>query len=306
MRVSIYLALAGVLVLSAVLGPVARRLAPKPAACLLAAGSLAAGLGWVAGLGLLAIATVGRVAPAGAAGHWSVAVLEARDPVPVGAGLVSLAVLVLVACVVVTCAGRLAAGLVQFGRLHALAGRRRCGDLVVLDDAHPQALALPGWPGSIVVSSGMLRALGPAERQVLLAHERAHLRGWHWAFRLTTRLGAALLPTLGPLVARCDQALERWADEVAAGVVGDRSVAASAVGRAALATTAHHRSAMLAAFSGGGVAERVEALLGPCPSSRWATAALPAALGVVVLVTGIEAARDLEGLFEAARHVWMR
>jgi len=61
----------------------------------------------------------------------------------------------------------------QQRRLRAPSGR---GELTIVPSAVPTAFALPGRPGQIVVSSGMLRSLEPDECRVLLAHERAHLR----------------------------------------------------------------------------------------------------------------------------------
>ena len=49
----------------------------------------------------------------------------------------------------------------------------RC--ISVLQTAEPIAYAAPGKPGCVVVSQGMLDVLEPRERQVLFAHERAHL-----------------------------------------------------------------------------------------------------------------------------------
>ena len=63
------------------------------------------------------------------------------------------------------------------GRDLALAARtcRRlgpgAGGLVVVDDPAPDAYALPGLSGRVVVSTAMLRALPAAERRALLAHE---------------------------------------------------------------------------------------------------------------------------------------
>jgi len=305
-RLGIYCTLAAALALSGLLMPAGRRLAPRPAAYCLALGSLVAGVVWVGALGLLAVATVGRLSVAAAAGHWSRAVLEARDPVPVSAGVASLVVLAVVSVAVAASCRRLVHGAVQLVRLHVLAWSRCSGDVAIIDAATPEALALPGWHGRVLVSSGMLRALEPPEHQVLLAHERSHLRNGHWAFRLATRLGAALLPTLGPVVRRCDHALERWADEDAAVAVGDRTLTATAVAKAALATTEHHRAVLVPAFSDGWVAGRVSALLVPPVQNRWGVAAIATGLATCALVSGIEASRDLEGLFEAARHVGFR
>jgi hypothetical protein len=44
------------------------------------------------------------------------------------------------------------------------------GQVVVVPDGAPDACTVPGWPGQIVNTTGMLDTLYPAERQVLLAH----------------------------------------------------------------------------------------------------------------------------------------
>ncbi|MGW0860724.1 M48 family metalloprotease, partial [Streptomyces sp. NPDC002690] len=93
------------------------------------------------------------------------------------------------------------------------------GDLLVVPGADPQAFALPGRrgrAGRIVVSRGMLRALGPEEREVLLGHERAHLAGRHHLLSFAAHLAAAVHPALRSLGPALDFHLERWADESAA------------------------------------------------------------------------------------------
>ncbi|WP_342781801.1 M48 family metalloprotease [Streptomyces griseofuscus] len=94
----------------------------------------------------------------------------------------------------------------------------------------------PGHRGRLVVFRGMLRCLGDREREALLAHERAYLRGRHHVFQSVWRLTSALNPLLRPVAVAGDFVLERWADEEAAERVGDRTVVAHAVGRAALAS----------------------------------------------------------------------
>ncbi|WP_406331745.1 M56 family metallopeptidase [Streptomyces sp. NBC_00203] len=89
------------------------------------------------------------------------------------------------------------------------------GDLAVVDDPVPAAFALPGTPGRVVVSSGMLQALSTDERRALLAHERAHLSHRHHLFLLVLQLAAAVNPLLRPLVREGAFAVERWADEAA-------------------------------------------------------------------------------------------
>jgi hypothetical protein len=58
----------------------------------------------------------------------------------------------------------------------------------------------------------MLRALSPPERQVLLAHERAHASGLHYLFTTAARLAAAANPLLRSVVAADVSALEAARD----------------------------------------------------------------------------------------------
>ncbi len=69
----------------------------------------------------------------------------------------------------------------------------------MVDDPQPDAYALPDGlrgRGRIVVTSGMLRALGGHEREVLLAHERAHLAGRHHLFLAAALIAAQCHPAL--------------------------------------------------------------------------------------------------------------
>jgi hypothetical protein len=112
------------------------------------------------------------------------------------------------------------------------------GQVVVTEDTAADAYTLPGWPCRIVITTGMLRALSAPERRVLLAHERAHASGSHYLFTSAARLAAAANPLLRPVAAQVGYTVERWADERAAADVGDRPLAARAIARAAMATTA--------------------------------------------------------------------
>ncbi|HSP37078.1 MAG TPA: M48 family metalloprotease [Frankiaceae bacterium] len=303
MQFSVYLALAAALVASYVLRPTARRLAPRAAAGVLAVGGLAAGLVWTAALSLLFAATVGRVGVVARLGHWSAALITAREPVPLAAGLVGTAVLGGGGLMVGVAFGRLVGELRGIRRLRDQAADRRDGDVAVIESASPVALALPGWRGSVVLTSSMLQALEPAEQRVLLAHERCHLYNAHWLYRLTTRLGAAVLPTLRPTVRQCDLALERWADETAADAVGDRRLTATAIAKAALATSTSPEPALTPAFISGPVVQRVEAMLEPPRASRWASLAWPTGLLGVALTAVVLAGGNLEDLFELAKHL---
>ncbi|WP_420037179.1 M56 family metallopeptidase [Streptomyces sp. cg28] len=182
-----------------------------------------------------------------------------------------------------------------------VAGLPEAGGLCVVDDPHPDAFALPGGPGGsdrIVVTSGMLRALGPVEREALLAHERAHLRAKHHLFTSVAHLAGWCHPALAATAHQVSFAAERAADEAAARRCGDRAVTARAVGRAALAANSTPRAAgapvLAPGATTGPVPARVKALLAPAPVRRLA----PALLAMVLLCTAA-------GISSAGGAVWL-
>ncbi len=254
------------------------------------------------GFVLCAAAVLGAAQlPAVAAlGHWSAPVLRAHADLPTALGVLAglLAGGLLVAAVI---------RLVRAGRqLHAAAdaGRRLgSGELVVLDDEVPCAYAIAGLRGKVVVSTAMLRALRPDERRVLLAHEQAHLVHRHHMYVQLAELAAVASPMLRGLVPAIRLATERWADEVAAVEVGDRTLVARGLARAALV---RHRALAAGQFgprvglaaADHGVAERVRGLLAPAPrrrpvmASTMLTAILACSLAAVI--TGWLAHRQIE------------
>ncbi|MFG1810009.1 M56 family metallopeptidase [Streptomyces sp. NPDC049040] len=292
------------LLLPLLAAPAARRLAealpPRTAAWLLAGSAVALASCSTAALALLAGAGALRLPPVAALGHLVLPVVGDQVTVPA-------------ACAAAVLLAAVGAALVHAARRHiVLAARARravaasgtaAGDLTVLDEDGPDAYALPGRPGRIVVTTGMLRALDPAEREVLLAHERAHLTGRHHLFLTALALSCAGHPALRVLRGPLSYALERWADETAAAAVGDRRVAARAIGRAALATRPAGRRP-LAALSAttGPVPRRVAALLRPHPSRapRTVAAALACCLALSA-ACALEAAHDLHGSIEVAQ-----
>ncbi|MEV6010657.1 M56 family metallopeptidase [Streptomyces sp. NPDC051976] len=291
--------------------PAARRLAdalpPRAAAWLLAVSATALAACSTAALCLLAGAGALRLPPVAAFGHLVLPVVGDQETDP--AGIVAA---VLLAVVVAT--------LVRTSRRHlVLAARARrtavragmaAGDLTVLQDPGADAYALPGRPGRIVVTTGMLRALDPAEREALLAHERAHLAGRHHLFLAVVALACACHPALRILRDPLSYALERWADEAAAAVVGDRRLAARAIGRAALAARplpGRPHAALSAAT--GPVPRRVAALLALPPTTpHLLRARAPRAIAAVLATclalsaaSALDAASDLHGTIETAQ-----
>ncbi|MEU9060965.1 M56 family metallopeptidase [Streptomyces sp. NPDC048430] len=160
----------------------------------------------------------------------------------------------------------------------ARADADRCpaaGDLRVVDSPHPDAYALPGRPHRVVVTTAMLRSLGPGEREALFAHERAHNAGGHHYFLAAAELAAHCHPALRATRDTIRLAAERAADESAATAVGDRRLLARAIARAALAGKAapSTRPAFAPAATTGPVPQRVAALLTPrdgrSNTTRW-------------------------------------
>ena len=151
----------------------------------------------------------------------------------------------------------------------------------------PYAVTLPGRAGKIVISTAMVDLLDDDERRIVVAHERAHARYRHDRYLLTAELAAAILPPLRGLARRVNFSIERWADEAAAAVCGDRKLVAITLGKVALQTN----PPTVAGFSGLGVAARMAALLEPpVPSPHrahlmvlWSSLAITAAFSAYQL-----------------------
>ncbi|MEW1688700.1 M56 family metallopeptidase [Streptomyces sp. NPDC091265] len=289
-------------------GRLADVLSPVRAARLLAATGAGLALCTVLALALLVVPGAGRLPAVAAAGEF-VHPLAAAEPA-IAAPLAAVALTLLVGCAAAV------AGAVRghWLRLHRSV-RQDPGDgseLVVLRDGHPDAYALPGRPGSpgrIVVTTGMLHALDPVERDALLAHERAHLAGRHHLYLAAAELSARCHPALRALRAPMGYALERCADEAAAHAVGDRRVAARAIGRAALAARAageasRPRPAAALPVTAGPVPRRVAALLGRSAARPRIGRAAAVTLLACLVVSGaasLDATHDLHSSIEVAQ-----
>ncbi|MDQ2825733.1 MAG: M48 family metalloprotease [Actinomycetota bacterium] len=283
------------------------RLPPATAVRLLTAAAVLTALstGFVLGVaGFYALAQVPVVATLGGWSVTSVAMLQSTELVASGAcGAVVLLLLGAATRRLMLTGGDLARAAVACHRL----GRGVDG-LIVIDDDQPDAYALPGLTGRVVVSTSMLRALPANERRVLLAHEAAHLRHHHHLFALLTDLGTAANPLLRPLSGVVRDAIERWADEDAAAEVADRRLAARAIARAGLAraraiTPRRLNPAALGAVDTR-VSDRAKALLAPHPRPR---RMLVAAITVLVVAGGAAAATTAattEHRFEVARQYY--
>jgi Zn-dependent protease with chaperone function len=282
---------------------VARRLWPAWGTWLLSVGGLIAAGGSVAVLGFLAFSWVGRAPLLAAQGHWSTTTLRHADPVPAAVELAALLGLAVVSVRVVAVALRRGRAVVQAYRLAARLPAHG-GELAVLDDPAPVAYAVPGRPGRIVASTGLVRALDAGERRAVLAHERSHLRHRHHLHHAAGQLAAATNPLLRRIPAALLLATERWADEDAARTVR-RDTVARALTRSARTRPPHTHAGVVLAVAAEQIAARVHALQEPPPRpTAWRIAALITLLAVCAGST-LAAAHETERLFEVAKNAYL-
>ena len=316
MHIAIYLPLIVPLLAAAAARPLAERLPPRTAAWVLTGAAVALAAASSAVLGLLAMAAAFRIPLVDAAGGMSLGVVSRGDPASLPLGVVAAAALTAAALAALRAGWRRAGALTAAHRQ----ARRLPGSeqVVVVPDEAADAYTVPGRPGRIVITSGMLGALSNDERQVLLAHEQAHAAGCHYLFTAAARLAAAANPLLRPVAAAVGYSVERWADEQAARAAGNRPLAARTIAKAALAAAAKPSSrtptgATLAAVPGtlsarhaGPVPRRVEALLRPPPRRGVLLAALAVALVAASGLAALDAALDLHLLVEVAQAAALR
>ena len=226
--------------------PIAERAEPRAATWLLTAAAVGLAASSSAALALAVLGALIKLPLVAALGSWSPTVVDRSDPTGVVVAVVCgflLGVALTAALRFTVRRGRALAE--AFRHARGLPGR---GQVVVTGDASADAYTVPGWPGRIVVSAGMLDSLDDAGRAALLAHERAHLAGRHYAFTSAARLAAAANPLLRPVADAVEYTVERWADERAAQAVGDRRLVAETIARAAVAAkrAAPRRSPLVA------------------------------------------------------------
>ncbi|MEU3312677.1 M56 family metallopeptidase [Streptomyces sp. NPDC006662] len=287
--------------------PLARRLEPRLATWLLTASGLLLAASSTLVLGLLALAGLVRIPLVDALKGYAPEVVARQDPAAWPAALAGAALLALAVLAAVRLAARRA------GALWSAALEAAClpgpGPVVVTDDPGAQAYAVPGLPGRIVISHGMLDALDPAGHEILLSHERAHLRHHHYAFVCLAQLAAAASPLLRPLARAVAYTVERWADEHAARHTGDRRAVAETVARAAIAAKRGRGPGRIPAAAlgmlgrrhrPGMVPRRVAALLDPPPRRRPLLLLAAAALLAATSLCALEAAYDLHRFLELA------
>ncbi len=233
---------------------------------------LAAGWSVVAALGLAGLTlAVHATALGGGLSHLiGACVLRLRSEyaTPGGATVAGLglifagAVLARTALIAVThlrATGRQASRHAQTARL---AGRPEPSlGAVLVDHPQPQAYCVAGRNPTVVLTTGALAALDPAQLDAVLAHERAHLAGHHHALLAAARIARQVLPFL-PLMQDADAQVARLAemhaDDAATRARDPGTLAAALV---ALATAASPAPALAAAVTD--TVQRIHRALAP-------------------------------------------
>jgi Peptidase family M48 len=292
--------------------PLAARLEPRLATWLLTSAMVALAACSTAALALLAGFAAARAPVLAALGGYSLAVMRRVDPIPLSAGALAALALAGAAVGVAVIFRNRARGLAESYR--RAAGLSSRDSVVVMPGPAIEAYALPGRPGRIVVSGRLLDRLDTGRRAALIAHEQAHLTGRHHLFASVARLAAAANPMLLPVARSVEYTVERWADEHAAAVTGDRRLVAETIGQVALLATPSPRKAPAIALGvvgqltqrvsvawAGPVPRRVAALLASPPRRRTVLVAASAAIVLLAGFSALEAARDLHALLELAQ-----
>jgi Peptidase family M48 len=295
----VYLGLTLGVALALVAPRVSDTLPPRTAVWVLSSASVASALGIMCSLVMLALTGAARIPAVANETHVSVARWRHVDPIAAWtASAASAAVLTLLVLF----------GLAVTREYASRSGVRRLarsmpGDdrLILVDDDEPHAYALGGRPSRIVVSKGLLRSLSADERRAVLSHETAHVRHRHHVHMRVLRIAAAANPLLRGSVRSGQLAVERWADEATATAVGDRTLVARALVRAALAGSASKRTPDGSlAHTAGDVSRRVAALLDAPPRPRWWIAAAMIVLLLATIVTPVYAADSFDSLLHSA------
>lgn len=137
--------------------------------------------------------------------------------------------------------------------------RRASHDLVVLPIARSVAYSIGGKPSQVVVSEELVERLAPAELEALVRHEQSHLLNSHQHYLAVAALveqAVGLLPLVRTGTMSLRIAIERWADEDAAG----KDRAGRALLRQAMLRAAHRDPADWSSIPTGALLERSRAL----------------------------------------------
>jgi Zn-dependent protease with chaperone function len=295
----VYLPLYAGLVLTVAIPRIARLLPPRTGMWCLTTAAATAAISSIVTLSLIAFTGLGRLPVIATKGHWSASRWQQVDPVGVWTARIAGAVLTVALVLFGVTLFREIASLRQVRRL---TGRLDSDQmLVIVDDEAPHAYAVGGRHPRIVISRGLLRGMNAAERRAVVAHETAHIRHRHDVHLRVLRLASAANPLLRPFVPAGVLAVERWADEETATSLGDRTLVARALLRAALAGAASGlRPHGALAHAAGDVEARVCALMKAPPRPRRSMTAIAVTLLVATIVMPVFAWTNLDSKFDSA------
>ncbi|HEY6277806.1 MAG TPA: M56 family metallopeptidase [Streptosporangiaceae bacterium] len=162
-------------------------------------------------------------------------------------------------------------------------------DAVLVEHSEPVAYCVAGRHPTVILSTGAMNALDPAQLEAVLAHERAHLAGRHHRLLALARIGRLVLPFL-PLMRDADpqvaRLIEMHADDAAARASDPRSLATALV---VLATGASPAPALAAAATDS--VQRIHRLLRPAeplgPARRQLLRATAASLALTPVLLAL-------------------
>jgi Peptidase family M48 len=296
--VSVYIPLYLGVTLTVVTPLIVRLLPPRTGVWCLSAAAVTAAASWAVSLAMITFTGLGRITFVADEGHWSATLWRRVDPVGVWTARVAGTTLAL-------CLGAfgyaLLHELVVRHQLNQVSGRFGTSEtLIFVDDDAPHAYSVGGRRPRIVVSRGLLRSLSTPERRAVLAHEAAHVRHRHDLHLSIVRLAVSLNPFLRPFAPAGELAVERWADEETAAAVGDRTLVARTLLRAALVGTGTTRPHGSLAHSSSDIGRRIRALMQAPPRPRWSMAAIAWLLLIATITAPFFAADNLDGLFNRA------
>jgi Zn-dependent protease with chaperone function len=177
-HLAVYLPLLVPLAAALSAGRLARRLDPRLATWLLTTSAVALAAATATVLSLLVVAGLIQIPVVARLGKLSQQVIRQGDAPSMSVALLATGAL----SAAIVAAARMTRQRVRVLRAAAVQARHLpgTGEVVIMeDDEVAEAFTVPGRPGRIVVSTGMLAVLQARERAALLAHERAHLRAHH-------------------------------------------------------------------------------------------------------------------------------
>lgn len=159
-------------------------------------------------------------------------------------------------------------------------------DLTVVDSPEPLACTAGLLRPRILISSGLIRCLDDDEREAVIAHERAHVGGWHPSLLFLGRVVARSFGYLPPIRKAAEQlllGLEIAADAAAVRAVGDPLILARALSTYASLAPAAPGERLRA--DGGDVVGRVGRLLEPRSARKRRSMGGLVVAGLIVVLT---------------------